>query len=288
MTSAVRERQSGDLHALGNEAGPLEGKLPQYLEFQRPFWSDRIVDRTLLRTLLEEVVALDRVACKEQRYWPLHEYVILLPDGMSSLQQQWLLRTAREAGLWMVRPLLTSQIWSASQGGVARGGVRTVLDIGFSGMRLNVSAGMASLVAVSQPDLGLQSLCVQLRDEEERRSGVRLALTALYDQTWQRQHPAFDTSNNTPVTHKVSNEVLAGVSQAWAEQIAHVLQRELQGLPAEVRASLSRSGISLIGGASGVSGLVSTLENRLQTKVSAASDAVYAALRMAASTEGST
>lgn len=273
----VVNKETGSIDALGEEAAELEGKLPPTLKFVRPFWCDRIVDRGALRALLQEALQRDRQMQKDTPAAWFHRYTVRVPESMPDLHRRWLLTTCRE--VWPIPWKEQGAFASLQTRPGARSEVGLYLDVGFSGVHVALMVGKNVIATQSRKDLSFQQFCTKITTAVRVKQHTRFAPSSLYSQQWFTQHAGFQEKEQQPQVFTVSRALFDQEIQLWADRLADVVEHSMSLAPAEVRAQLSRVGVSLVGGGAEISELVTTLEKKLGLPITVVRQPKYATLR---------
>ncbi len=273
----VVETATGNIEGIAEEAADLEGKLPPSLQFVRPFWADRIVNRAALRILLQEALRRDRkVDTGLLQRWT-HRYSLRLPESTPRLHRTWLLATCRE--VWPLPWKIQGSATSLQTRPGARADVGLYLDLGFSGVHATLLVGTNVLAAHSSQELSFQHFCHQLTQAVQAKEHVRIAPAVLYGQQWFTQQAGLHEKDQKPVLYSIPRPLFAQELTRWAKQLAAVLQQVSSSAPPDVRSHLSRSGVSLVGGGAEISELVEALSKELDFPVQVIRQPKYATLR---------
>lgn len=251
MPSCVVIRSvDGSVLALGEEAAHLEGKLPPGTQLIRPFWLERIVDRTLLKILFAEALRLDRES--HTTFWEKAtlQYSLALSETTPVLHKQWLLKTAQELWPWPWKEI--PALRAARENG--RKKVRAdlpvvVIDCGFSSVRGVVFTGQEYMVFPHEKRLGLFSLCQDFVHREEEKYGVTFAPSLFYAQDWGVRQAGLRLSDKQPVLAPPHRETFLAFQKQAQDWLSTWLRFQLSQLPSDIQVALQHEGVVLIGGA---------------------------------------
>lgn len=264
MPACVAVRTSdGSVLAIGEEASHLEGKLPPGTKIVRPFWSERIVDRTLLRLVLQEALRLDRATRPNLWERLTFQYSLVISETTPALHKQWLQKTADELWPWPWRevPALRAVV----QGG--RKKLRedlplAVIDCGFSSVRGVVLVGQEVIRFSHNERLGLFSLCQNFVEQEETHFGVTFAPSLFYAQDWGVRQAGMRLSDHQPVLAPAHRETFVAFQKQGLEQFSLWLEQQLAQVPSDIKVALQHEGIVLVGGAASFFAQDGALEKR--------------------------
>lgn len=246
---AVRS-DDGSVLALGEEAAHLEGKLPPGTKIVRPLWSERIVDRTLLRVIFQEALRLDRAS--RPKFWErlTMQYSLVLGETTPSLHKRWLKKTADELWPWPWKevPALRAVV----QGG--RKKIRedlplAVIDCGFSSLRGAVLVGQEVIAFAHEERLGLSALCHEFAQREQEGFGVTFAPSLFYSQEWGVRQAGLRVSDRQPVLQPPHRETFLAFQKMALEQFGLWLEAQLANVPSDIKVALQHEGLVLVGGA---------------------------------------
>ncbi len=246
----VREKDTGRVIAFGEDAVGMSGRLPQNVEFIRPFSEDAIYDRDILRALLEYVsMTVQQRLPVWQRPVDFLRYEVAIQPTVHPLHREWLQKTFREAGFWRWRaydPFLTvaQRVGRRARAAQAVG----VLDIGFSSARAAVYLGEESIFSSRKSDLSLQQFCEWVVEEERRRYGIHFSGSVLFDQQWFVQQSGFDEKQNRAVSEPIHKTSFAAAEKRYEQALAAFLDTSLENASPEIRASMQHHGWTVIGG----------------------------------------
>lgn len=257
-TCMVRDRDSCEIIAFGDEAAGMVGKIPNHLEFIRPFYADEIVDREAFRSLLEHVLVQDQQSLSWRdrliRPWNYH---VALPPTVSELHAQWLKKTAREAGIWRWNPydpflMIAQKIGERERGASVVG----IVDIGFSAARAAVYVGDELVESRASKVASLSNFCAYVVDEEQRRFHNIFSPSVLYDQQWFIQHVGFSEETEKAITEPIHKESFRAAQKKWHAAGKQLLSETLQSVSNEIQASLSHHGWNFFGGGANIPGVI--------------------------------
>lgn len=281
--AVVQEKETGAVIAYGDEAVKMLGKLPATRQFVRPYWADQIIDRDVLRGILEVAVHLDQQALPTNwvnSLWQRGQYRMVLPPTVSELHRQWLRRTWREVGLWRWQE--EDGFWNALMPLVRRSHQKLVIgvvDLGFSAARAAVYTGSDVLLAEKRSDLSLSAFCDQLVNQERRESQILFSDSSLYDQQWFTQQVGFHEQEQRPVARPLQKKSVQLTQQAFQEAVGSWLAEVNQKLPTETAAQLKTFGWVVTGGFTAQPEWVEQWAQQLEVPVQLHPQAKYAEIR---------
>ncbi len=259
---AVRS-DDGSILAIGEDASHLEGKLPPGTKIVRPFWSERITDRTLLRAVFQEALRQDRAS--RPKIWErlTLQYTLVLSETTPSLHKRWLRKTADELWPWPWReaPALRTLI----QGG--RKKLREdlpllVVDCGFSSVRGAILVGQEVLSFAHEERLGLARLCQSFSQLEQESFGITFAPSLFYAQDWGVRQAGMRVSDHQPVLAPPHRETSVTFQKQVLEHFCEWLEQQLAQVPSDMKVALQYEGIVLTGGAASLFAQDGALEKR--------------------------
>jgi len=270
----VVEKETGELKLYGDEAAALEGKTPDHLEFVRVWSGDKVIDRTLLRSLLQYLLHVELSSWSE--LWRRRlQTTLVIPETVSPLHVRWLRRTAREAG-WFLTPTVPMMRSFLQQQNRPASAVQSVLDLGFTGARLVVAVGEEVLLAESESSLSLQAYTQRLSEYLLRKYALEVAPSVFNDQLWQQTRYMFDQQKKMPQQYAPTQKDLQIVNKEWQGELVRFVQQQLQQLSDAQQAELQKQGVWLLGGAAD---LLSEELVEWPLALKRTSDAKYAVLR---------
>lgn len=270
---AVLNGDTGSITALGEDAVGLEGKLAVV----RPFWNDRIVDRGLVRALLQEALQRDVHASSGVMTRWLRRYTLRLPETTPALHARWLRLTCQE--VWPVPWKVEAAYADVGARQIRTQPVRLILDLGFSSLHVVMYVGNEVVLRHSFPQCSVRALCERLQSAVFRQEHVRIPVTQLYGQSWFTQLTGFDERASSPVMFTLSKALFERVRAQWGEEIQQSVGALLNQVPAETRAPLIRSGVYVLGGGAETEDMVAFLRRALELPVEGVKQPKYATLR---------
>jgi hypothetical protein len=246
----VVKTEDGSVLAIGEDAAHLEGKLPPGTKIVRPFWSERIIDRTLLRVVLQEALRLDRAS--RPKLWErlTLQYSLILGETTPALHKQWLRKTADELWPWPWKEI--PALRAVVQGG--RKKIRedlplAVIDCGFSSLRGAVLVGQEVLPFTHEERLGLSALCHDFAAREREAYDIMFAPSLFYAQEWGVRQAGLRVSDRQPVLQPPHRETFIAFQKDVLEQFCLWLETQLIDIPSDIKVSLQHEGLVLVGGA---------------------------------------
>ncbi len=278
----IRERDSGTIISFGDEAISMSGRIPDHLEFVRPFSKDAVFDREILRSLIEHIVLSNQhtlsIPAKMVDFW---RYSVALPPTVSVLHRQWLQRTLREAGLWHWKtydPFLSVAQNVAQRSRSAS--VVGVLDLGFSSARAGVYVGDELVLAQRSDDISLENFCQRLCLEEYERHARRFSPAVLYDQQWFVQHVGFDESKQKAVTAPIHKESFSVVQAEFQQKLQEFLEKTMSLVSSDIQASMQYHGWTVIGGGATIPGVLDVFGKNAEIPIKMYKHTRYADVRL--------
>lgn len=283
---AVVDKETGELKLYGEEAAALEGKIPTHLEFVRVWSGDKIMDRELLRNLLQYLLTINTTSWFE-RWQRMVQTTLVVPETVAPLHLKWLRKTAREAG-WMLTPTVPMATAYIQRQNKPSSLIQSVLDIGFTGARFVVTVGDEVVLAAAAPQLSLQSYCELMSEYFLNQHALEISPSVFYDQLWQQTRYMFNLRQQSPQQYAPTAKDLKAVNQPYQEAVGQFIKSQLQRLSDSQQAELQRQGIYLIGGGAGL--LAEDLADSSALKawplpIKRTSDARYAVLRALSQTK---
>lgn len=246
----VVDRETGELKLYGEEAAALEGKTPPHLEFTRVWSGDKIIDRNLLRSLLQTLLVTETTSWWE-RWQRSVQTTCILPETVSPLHLRWLRKTLREAGWWLTPTLPMAQSFLQRRKRPASL-VQSVLDMGFTSTRFMVIVGDEAVLAVTEPQYSLQAFSQALADYLLAKHDVEVSPAVFYDQLWQQTRYVFHRGSQKPQQYAPTTQDLKVVTQQFQKSLGQWLERQLHQLTETQQAELQRQGAWVLGGAAEV------------------------------------
>lgn len=253
----IRERETGRIVSFGEEAVAMSGRVPDHLEFVRPFSQDAIYDRSVLRSLLEHMVLTNQQTLSPiEKVGDFWRYTVAVPPTITSLHRDWLKRTLREAGLWRWNPYDPLAVIAHSVAQKSRSAsVVGVLDVGFSAARAAVYVGNELVAVLQDPNLSLAQFCQQLCTEEYVRYHRQFSPAVLYDQQWFVQHVGFDEEKQRAVTAPIHKESFHATQTVFQQNMQEFLEKIMRGLSSDIQASMQYHGWTVVGGGATIPGI---------------------------------
>lgn len=254
----IRNRDTGALVAFGEEAQSMEGRVPEHLEFVRPFAEDALYDRALFRALVEHIVLSNQQSLSPwQRVADFSRYHIAVPPTVPALHKTWLQRTLREAGLWQWQPYdpflsVAQRVTQRSRSAQVVG----VLDVGFSAVRAALYVGDEVVAAQRSSQLSLRNFCQQLTQEEQKRHQIQFSPSILYDQQWFVQHVGYNETQQRAVTAPVHKDTFTAVQKRYTNQLHQFLVGVMNTTAPDIQASMQYHGWTVIGGGATIPGVL--------------------------------
>lgn len=268
MPACVAVREDGEVAAFGEEAAQLEGKLPPGMKIIRPFWSERIQDRTLVKFLLQEALKKDRES--QRRGWQewFLQYTLVVNESTPDLHHRWLRKAAEEVWPWPWKELPGLRALASQRKKDARfDHALIVIDCGFSAARGVVLVGNETLTLTEEKSLSLYTLCHELCALEEEHYGIRFAPSLFYTQQWGTRQAGLRASDHQPVLQPVHREVMVQHTQKAFDRFVQWLEQSISYLPLDVQSELQHEGIWLTGGAAPFFLQANEVEKRLNIPV---------------------
>ncbi len=271
-TCVVVRTVDGSVVAVGHEAAQLEGKLPPGMKFIRPFWGERIIDRSLLREVLQEALDLD---AQQQKNWlgrATRQCTLVMNETTPALHHRWLRKTCEELWPWPWKEAwalsASSQQWQKKQSHSRQMGTlplqpMMVVDCGFSAVRGAVFIGEETLPFSHEESLGLEMICKEIVGFEEKKFGVLFAASLFFHQEWGVQQAALRAADQQPIMQPLHRESVTAVQKKANERFQKWIANALSTLPKEIRVALQHEGILLVGGAARFFAQDSQLEKHL-------------------------
>lgn len=278
----IRERDSGKILSFGEEAVAMSGRVPDHLEFVRPFAKDTIYDRAILRSLVEHMVLSNSQSLSVlEKVFDFLRYSVALPPTVSDLHQQWLRRTLREAGLWRWQtydPFL-SVAQSVSQKSRSAS-VVGVLDLGFSAARVAIYVGDEQVISQRTEDISLSQFCQQVCAEEYVRYQRQFSPAVLYDQQWFVQHVGFDEDKQKAVTAPIHKDSFSAVQTVFQQKLQEFLEKTMSLLASDIQASMQYHGWIVIGGGATIPGVLDVFGKETEIPIKMYKHTRYADIRL--------
>lgn len=257
------------------EAAALEGKTPSHIECIRPWWADTVVDRSALRSLMEQFRQVVWQTLPQQDRWQEGwRMQWRVAPTVSDLHLQWLERTIAEAGWWWPR------VRRANYHTLTDSSKQVVLwDWGMSAVRWSVWVQGRLVASVAHPELSLAEIAGGLVETERYITSRQFSQAALRDAQWSVRHPAFDLKTREPIFEPLSKTTLKTVQEQWLAAYTQAWKAFQASLPAESASQLAVSESYVVGAGAQLAPWIAAASQVTHLEWQSTQDSLYVEVR---------